>query len=65
MLAFEPGIPNAYNISLTILSLIAAIVLTAIGFAVAMAPDVRASAWLGGAIVCAGIAAMHYTGMAA
>ena len=65
MLAFEPGIPNAYNISLTILSLIAAIVLTAIGFAVAMAPDVRASAWLGGAIVGAGIAAMHYTGMAA
>ncbi|MFZ0837825.1 MAG: MHYT domain-containing protein, partial [Xanthobacteraceae bacterium] len=39
--------------------------LTAIGFAVAMAPDVWANAWLGGVIVGAGIAAMHYTGMAA
>jgi diguanylate cyclase (GGDEF)-like protein/PAS domain S-box-containing protein len=65
MLAFEPGVPNAYNITLTFLSLIAAIVLTAVGFAVAIAPDVRAAAWLGGAIVGAGIATMHYTGMAA
>ena len=44
MLAFEPGIPNAYNITLTFLSLVAAIVLTAVGFAVAIAPDVRAGA---------------------
>jgi diguanylate cyclase len=65
MLAFEPGIPNAYNVALTFLSLIAAIVLTAVGFAVAIASDVRGSAWLGGAIVGAGIATMHYTGMAA
>jgi diguanylate cyclase len=65
MLAFEPGIPNAYNVALTFLSLISAIVLTAVGFAVALAPNVRAGAWLGGAIVGGGIAAMHYTGMAA
>src|SRR5687768_3108329 len=31
MLAFEPGIPSGYNITLTVLSLIAAIVLTGIG----------------------------------
>jgi NO-binding membrane sensor protein with MHYT domain len=65
MLALEPGIPNAYNVALTSFSLIVAIVLTAVGFAVAIVPDVRAGAWLGGAIVGAGIAAMHYTGMAA
>jgi diguanylate cyclase (GGDEF)-like protein/PAS domain S-box-containing protein len=65
MLAFAPGIPNAYNIALTFLSLIAAIVLTGIGLGVAIAPNVRAGAWLGGAIVGGGIAAMHYTGMAA
>ena len=65
MLAFAPGIPSAYNIALTFLSLVAAIVLTGAGLAVAIAPNVRAGAWLGGAIVGGGIAAMHYTGMAA
>src|SRR5207248_3061966 len=65
MLAFAPGIPNAYNVALTFLSLIAAIVLTGAGLGVAIAPNIRAGAWLGGAIVGGGIAAMHYTGMAA
>src|SRR5579883_2947691 len=36
MLAFSPGIPSAYNIVLTILSLIAAILLTGIGLLVAL-----------------------------
>jgi diguanylate cyclase len=65
MLAFSPGIPSAYNVTLTALSLIAAIVLTGVGLWVAVAPDVRGGTWLGGAIVGGGIAAMHYTGMAA
>ncbi|HTS39211.1 MAG TPA: EAL domain-containing protein [Xanthobacteraceae bacterium] len=65
MLAFSPGIPNAYNIALTFLSLIAAIVLTGIGLWTALNPKVSAGAWLGGAMVGGGIAAMHYTGMAA
>jgi diguanylate cyclase len=64
MLAFSPGIPNAYNILLTGISLIAAIVLTGTGLAVAIAP-IRMGRWLGGAIVGGGIAAMHYIGMAA
>jgi diguanylate cyclase (GGDEF)-like protein/PAS domain S-box-containing protein len=64
MLAFSPGIPNAYNIALTGISLIAAIVLTGTGLAVAVAP-IRTGTWLGGAIVGGGIAAMHYIGMAA
>jgi diguanylate cyclase (GGDEF)-like protein/PAS domain S-box-containing protein len=65
MLAFSPGIPSAYNIVLTIFSLIAAIFLTGTGLAVAVMADRRAGAWIGGAMVGGGIAAMHYTGMAA
>ena len=63
MLAFSPGLPTAYNITLTFLSLMAAILLTALGLAVATGSKRRA--WLGGAIVGGGIAAMHYIGMAA
>jgi NO-binding membrane sensor protein with MHYT domain len=65
MLAFTPGIPNGYNIFLTILSLVAAILLTATGLAVSLIPNWRHGPWVGGAIVAGGIAAMHYTGMAA
>src|SRR3979490_2704448 len=65
MLAFSPGLPTAYNIVLTALSLVSAILLTGAGLAVAVIWNWRAAAWLGGAIVGGGIAAMHYTGMAA
>lgn len=65
MLAFSPGIPSGYNIALTALSLVAAMLLTGCGLVVAMIPGWRAGPALGGAIVAGGIAAMHYTGMAA
>src|SRR4030081_1802692 len=65
MLAFSPGLPTAYNVVLTILSLVCAIFLTGAGLAVAVISNWRAAAWLGGAMVGGGIAAMHYTGMAA
>jgi NO-binding membrane sensor protein with MHYT domain len=65
MLAFTPGIPSGYNIILTILSLVAAILLTGAGLAVSLIPNWRHGPWVGGAIVAGGIAAMHYTGMAA
>ena len=65
MLAFSPGIQSGYNIALTALSLAAAILLTGGGLAVAMIPSWSAAPALGGAIVAGGIAAMHYTGMAA
>ncbi len=65
MLAFAPGIPSGYNITLTALSLVAAILLTGWGFAVSLSRIVPAANWLGGAIVGGGIAVMHYTGMAA
>src|SRR6202171_2415537 len=65
MLAFTPGIPSGYNIILTILSLVSAILLTGAGLAVSLTPNWRHGPWAGGAIVAGGIAAMHYTGMAA
>jgi diguanylate cyclase (GGDEF)-like protein len=65
MLAFAPGIPSGYNVTLTLLSLIAAIVLTGIGLGVAISRTLPGANWLGGAVVGGGIAAMHYTGMAA
>jgi diguanylate cyclase len=65
MLAFSPGLPTAYNITLTALSLVVAIILTGVGLAVATMPELGRGPWLGGAIVGGGIAAMHYTGMAA
>src|SRR3984893_5029193 len=64
MLAFTPGIPSGYNILLTLLSLGAAILRTDSRFAVSL-PPWRHGPWIGGAIVAGGIAAMHYTGMAA
>ena len=66
MLAFSPGMPTAYNVALTVLSLIIAVVVTGFGLAIALMSRWSAAApWLGGAVVGAGIAAMHYTGMAA
>jgi len=65
MLAFTPAIPSGYNIVLTILSLVAAILLTGAGLAVSLTQNWRHGPWIGGAIVAGGIAAMHYTGMAA
>jgi hypothetical protein len=53
------------QIALTGLSLVAAIFLTGAGLAVAVESIAGAGAWLGGAMVGGGIAAMHYTGIAA
>lgn len=65
MLAYGPGTGGAYNIPVTILSLIFAISVTFVGLSIAASS--RRTPWivLGGAIVGAGVAAMHYTGMAA
>jgi diguanylate cyclase len=65
MLAFTPNLPGGYNIALTVMSLIAAIVLTGMGLSVSLIGNWRHGPWVGGAIVAGGIAAMHYTGMAA
>jgi diguanylate cyclase (GGDEF)-like protein len=63
MLAYEPGVPVAYDIWLTALSLVFAVVVTSAGLAVAVQQRSKWMPVLGGAIVGAGVASMHYTGM--
>ena len=65
MLAFSPGIPSAYDLGLTGLSLLIAIGMAAAGFWIALRPGLPAAAWLGGAQIGLGVGAMHFTGMAA
>ncbi|WP_170316034.1 EAL domain-containing protein [Microvirga calopogonii] len=65
MLAFSPSLPTAYNVTLTIVSLVAAVILTGIGLGTALLSGLSSAPWIGGAIVGGGIAVMHYTGMAA
>jgi NO-binding membrane sensor protein with MHYT domain len=69
MLAFETGLPTGYDIGLTTLSLVIAVIVTGAGFAIAL--DDRASsltvgsrALLGGAVGGLGISMMHFVGMA-
>ncbi|MCJ2131184.1 EAL domain-containing protein [Methylobacterium sp. E-045] len=65
MLAFAPGVPGGYDIALTALSLIIAIALVGSGLSVSVMRKSTPAAWGGGAVLGLGIAAMHYTGMAA
>jgi diguanylate cyclase (GGDEF)-like protein/PAS domain S-box-containing protein len=65
MLAFDPGFPLAFGVVLTVISLLIAIAVTAAGLALAVYGKRRWSAAAGGAVVGAGIACMHYTGIAA
>jgi diguanylate cyclase len=63
MLAYEPGVPVTYDIRLTALSLVLAIAVTCGGLGVALHRESRWLPVIGGAIVGAGVACMHYTGM--
>ncbi|NEV02631.1 EAL domain-containing protein [Bradyrhizobium uaiense] len=63
MLAYDPGIEAGYNIPITLLSLVLAVAILAVGLAVATLDQRWWTVAAGGAIVGAGVAAMHYTGM--
>jgi diguanylate cyclase (GGDEF)-like protein len=63
MLAYEPSVATAYNIVLTIESLVVAVAITCVGLGFAASVPARWGAPMGGAIVGAGIACMHYVGM--
>jgi diguanylate cyclase (GGDEF)-like protein/PAS domain S-box-containing protein len=65
MLAYEPSVAVAYDINLTLLSLVMALAVTTVGLAVAAFGAARWAGPAGGAVVGAGIAGMHYLGMAA
>src|SRR5438477_10323056 len=63
MLAYDPGVATGYDVTLTSLSLAAAMVLTSNGFRIAANAAGRWGASIGGGIIGAGIASMHYLGM--
>jgi NO-binding membrane sensor protein with MHYT domain/methyl-accepting chemotaxis protein len=63
MLSYDPGISIAYNLILTGLSLVMAVIITSVGLGVALhAPQTWGGA-IGGGIVGMGVACMHYLGM--
>ena len=63
MLAYLPGVPVAYDVGLTIVSLLTAVAMTTLGLSIATAALGAWRAPLGGAVVGVGIACMHYLGM--
>jgi diguanylate cyclase (GGDEF)-like protein len=65
MLAYDPGAGAGYNIPVTLISLIFAAAISAVGFSIALLDDRRSTVAMGGAVVGLGVAAMHYTGMMA
>ncbi|WP_114950789.1 bifunctional diguanylate cyclase/phosphodiesterase [Sphingosinicella terrae] len=64
MLAYQPDLPIRYDLARTILSIAAAILITGAGWAL-VCLERRAFVLLGGLVVGAGIATMHYIGMSA
>jgi diguanylate cyclase (GGDEF)-like protein/PAS domain S-box-containing protein len=65
MLAYDPGISAGYDIPISLLSLILAVLITWAGLGIAVFDTRRAFAAIGGVVVGIGVAAMHYTGMMA
>ncbi len=66
MLAFQLGMPMRYNIPLVVVSFVIAIAASAFALVVASRPTLTLGPLLGGGLCLGlGIAAMHYTGMAA
>lgn len=65
MQAYGPGAGGGYNIPVTVLSLIFAIAVTFIGLSISVSTTRGVFVAVGGAVVGAGVATMHYTGMMA
>jgi methyl-accepting chemotaxis protein len=63
MLAYDPGISIAYNITLTAFSLLLAVIITGLGLTLAVQVSRTWSGVVGGCIVGMGVACMHYMGM--
>ncbi len=65
IIAYDPPVNVGYDVGLSALSLLVAMTVTAAGLGVAVRAPRSWGAAAGGAIVGAGIAAMHFVGMAA
>ena len=64
MLAYRPHLPIGYDLSLTLLSIAAAILITGAGWTAALRSG-RGGTVFAGTVIGAGIGTMHYIGMAA
>jgi diguanylate cyclase (GGDEF)-like protein/PAS domain S-box-containing protein len=62
MLAYNPPVPVGYDEARTLLSILAAIVISGVGLAIATSHSIGRRL-LGGAVIGAAIGAMHYIGM--
>ena len=65
MLAFNPGVPMAFDPRLTLLSLVCAVLITGGGIHVVVTRGFPGALAVGGAIMGVGICTMHYLGMMA
>jgi diguanylate cyclase (GGDEF)-like protein len=65
MLAYTPTVDAAFDLTPTVLSLLAAVLITGAGLGLALLNFGRLPSIVGGAVVGGGIAAMHFTGMTA
>ncbi len=65
MLSFKMELPVRYDADLTVGSLLVAVVVSAVGLAIAGGKTTRPSLIMGGLFMGCGIAAMHYLGMQA
>ena len=61
-LAYRPGIPIGYEITLTLLSIAVAVLLSSIGMWIVLSLGIR---HVGGAVIGLAVGAMHYIGVAA
>jgi NO-binding membrane sensor protein with MHYT domain len=62
MLAYDPGFPIGYDVSLTAVSVVVAVLLSGLGFFVALHPHTTS---LGGGIFGIAVGEMHFIGMSA
>ena len=65
MLAYDGGVPVAYGLWGTALSMVVAIAASWIAFTICLSGGSRLSMCCGGFVLGAGVAAMHFTGMQA
>ena len=63
MLSYDPGVGVGYDLTLTLVSLVAAIGVTTIALGIAVSLHEQWAAPLGGAVLGGGVACMHYLGM--
>ena len=65
MLAYQPGVPVAFDVVLTVLSLLCASVLVATGIAITVLLPLAPGVPFGGIVIGLAIGSMHYLGMSA